>query len=135
MSEINFLRVVIGDKIYLFDEKIVAKVTEPLSLEIFRSPYGKKLPFVAIYNNNLIPLFCINEDIDLKNCIILIIIRVLDIAGIIINSFIDFFKINESDLKDAIVVDDYYARKAIRIGEKDCYFFDEMSLFSGEESL
>ncbi|MCX7990987.1 MAG: hypothetical protein N2999_02980 [Proteobacteria bacterium] len=135
MPEITFLRVNIGEKIYLFDEKIIAKVTAPDSLEIFSSPYGKNLPYVAVYNKTLIPLFSVNADLSLKDRIVLIVIKILDLAGVIIDNFIDFIKINEEDLKNAIVVDDCYAKRALKIGEKDCYFFDEMSLFSGEESL
>lgn len=135
MSELTFLRVNIGGRTYLFEEKIVAKVTSGDNLPLFSSPYGKNIPFLTIYNNCLIPIFSISDKLYLKESLILILIKMLDIAGIFINNFIDFVKITKDDLNNSIVVDEYYSKRALKIGGMDCYFFDEMPLFSGEESI
>lgn len=135
MPEITFLRVKIADKNYLFDERILAKVTTSDNLKIYSSPFGKRLNYLAIYNNTLMPLFNLDENLSLNNRIVLIIIKMLDLAGVIVDEFIDFVRVNENDFKDAVLIDDFYAKRALRIGDRDCYFFEDLSLFGGEESL
>lgn len=133
MPEITYLRATIGDKIYLFEEKTVSKVVSLETLKIFPSPYGKNLNYLALFDNILIPLFTADGVLNKKDSLILILARLLDLAGVVIDRFIDFVKIDERDLKNALEVNEFYSERAIRINDIDCYFFDEINLFRGEE--
>ncbi len=133
MPDGTYLRAKIEDKIYLFDEKIVSKVVLADTLRIFPSPFGQNLHYLFIYENNLVPLFSLNKATIKKDSIVLILIRLLDTAGILIDNFIDFVKINDMDLDNSVIVNEKFSQRAIKITDKDCYFFDEIALFKGEE--
>lgn len=135
MGELIFLQVGIDGKTYLCPESSIDRVLRVRKEETFETPYGpESLKYLFKYGKEVVPLFGpVGLSRDAEATVVLIIRRLLDICGLIVDGVMNFVKIEKDVIDSSVEVPAYLSRKAVNVNGCEYYLLDIDALFGGKE--
>lgn len=134
MAELRFLKFLMNGKLYFCPENAIERVISVEGTHFFDSPFGPHtLKCLFQYNNMVLPLFAEREINFLEKVYnILIIKKIINLAGLVVEETKNFVVLDETIFDNAIATPSFLSKKAIMHEGKETFFLDIDALFNGQ---
>jgi chemotaxis signal transduction protein len=135
MERLRFLEVVINERTYLCEENILEKVVALEIKDLYNSPFGPDwLRYLYPYEGVIIPVIKEHREIlTQKMYNILIVRKMLNFVGIIVDRVKGFTMLGREMVESALPAPVFLAKKALNIDDKEYFLLDIDALFEGKE--
>ncbi len=135
MEKLRFLEVVINEKTYLCEENILEKVVALEIKDLYDAPFGPDwLRYLYPYEGVIIPVIKEHGEILIQKMYnILIIRKLLNFAGVLVDKVKGFTMLEKEMVEGALPTPVFLAKKAFSFNDKECFLLDIDALFEGKE--